>query len=417
MAIPTNVFSGSFTTALTAFFKTRYPQRTVELLLSDNMPTLSELKKSDELTGIQTIIPMQLDLPQGQSANLRNAIDNASPIFGKAWTITPTAGYGGMRLDARTLMAAKNDQGAFFKLREREYEGQIKMMGLELEKQLWGDGTASLGTLNADPGTATTFTLATAADAVGIHINESILFYDNDGTGGAPSTLRNGGRRLVTGVNFLTGVITVSAALDASLDSGDHVVREGNLNSVLTGIPAWIPASDPTDTLFGVARTLYPQQLGGWRVDYQGSIEESAKKLDSIMRRVNQRPKTLWLSYANWSRLEIELGARGYRMEDGGDGKFGRSTLVMTCPGGPVAVKCGPFVPETAGYMLDMDSWTLMSLGAVPHIVEDDGLTARVIGVASRDGSLAEDGIEIRLRQFTQLVCTNPFANGRFTIS
>ncbi len=89
----------------------------------------------------------------------------------------------------------------------------------------------------------------------------------------------------------------------------------------------------------------------------------------------------------------------------------------MTTPAGPVTVKAGPFVPDDAGFMLDMSTWKLMSLGEVPHLVQDDGLTARVIGVASRDGSLAEDGVELRWRAFMQLVCLNPFANGRFVIS
>lgn len=416
MTIATNVFSGSFTTSLTAFFKTRYPQRKVENLVTWEKPFLSALDRSDELTGIQTIVPMQLDIPQGLSASLRTAIDNDSPVYGKAWTITPASYYSGMRLDARTLMAAKNDQGAFFKLRERQYEGVIQSIGLNLEKYLWGDGSASIGQLQSDPGTATTFTVA-VADALNFHIGMKLRFYDNDGTGGIPGTERAGGTRTVSGVNFATGGITVSAAMDTATTTDDHVVRDGDVNTVLSGVQAWIPASDPTDTFFGLARTAHPQMLGGWRQSFLGSIEESAKALDSTMRRVNQNPKTLWLSYSNWSRLEIELGARGTRIEDGGTGKFNRPTLMMTGPGGPITVKAAPFVPENAGFLLDMSTWKLMSLGDVPHLVEDDGLTARVIGVASRDGSLAEDGIEIRLRYFAQLVCFNPFANGRFAIS
>jgi hypothetical protein len=73
-------------------------------------------------------------------------------------------------------------------------------------------------------------------------------------------------------------------------------------------------------------------------------------------------------------------------------------------------------VPENAGFLLDMSAWKLMTLGEVPHLVQDDGLTARVIGVASRDGSLAEDGVEIRWRSFMQLVCLNTFGQGRFEI-
>jgi hypothetical protein len=414
VAIPTNVFSGSFTTALTAFFKTRYPQREVENFMSWGNPFLSELTRSDELTGIETLIPMQLDLPQGMSVDIRKAIDNASPSVGRRWTVTTSEYYAGIRINAKTLMAARNDSGSFFRLKERELEGQLKGLGLEFEKHLWGNGSASLGTLASDPGTATTFTLDEPADALSMHQNEVIRFYAD--SSGLPGTERAGGTRTITGINYTTGVVTVSAALDAALGSGDHVCRDGDVNAVLKGVQGWIPASDPTDTWFGVARTAFPQMLGGWRQTYLGSIEETVKKLDSSLRRVNQRPKTLWLSYSNWARLEMELGARAVRQEDGGSAGFGRTSLVMTCPGGPVTIKSAPFCPENAGFLLDMSTWKLMSLGKVPHIVDDDGLTARVIGVASRDGSLAEDGIEIRYRAFPQLVCDCPFANGRVEI-
>jgi hypothetical protein len=419
LALNTNVFSGSFTTALTAFFKTRYPQRKVESLVAYEKPFLEALGRSDELTGIQTIIPMQLNLPQGVSASLRTAIDNSSPIYGKAWTITPAAYYGGMRIDARTLMAAKNDQGAFFRLKEREYEGILNTIGLDLEKYLWGAGTATLGLLSADPGTNTYFDVP-RADGIAFHVNQQLRFYAD--SSGSPGTERAGGARTVTGVNYAYSAtlarITVSAAMDAAVGSGDHVCRDGDVSAVLKGIPAWIPSADPGATsFFGVDRSGHPQMLGGWRQSYLGSIEETAKKLVSEMSRFSQRPKTLWLSYANWNRLEIELGARGMRTEDGGKGHFGRTSLLMSTPAGPVTVKAGPFVPDDAGFLLDMSTWKLMSLGSVPHLVEDDGLTARVVGVASRDGSLAEDGIEIRLRYFAQLVCLNPFANGRFAIS
>ncbi len=230
MSIAANVFSGSFTTALTSFFKTRYPQRKVENLVDYGKPFLEDLGRSDELTGIQTIIPMQLDVPQGLSVSLRTAIDNDSPVFGKNWTISPASYYMGMRLDAKTLMAAKNDQGAFFRLRERQYEGILDQFGLELEKHCWGAGTATLGNLTADPGTATSFTVSTA-DALAFHINMVVRFYA-DSTG-VPGTERAGGTRTVTGVNFSTGVITCSAAMDAALGSGDHVCRDGDVNATL----------------------------------------------------------------------------------------------------------------------------------------------------------------------------------------
>jgi hypothetical protein len=412
------VFSGGFTSALTAFFKTRYPQRKVEDLVTWDKPTLEAIGRSDELTGTQTIVPLQLDLPQGLSVDLRTAIDNDSPIYGKSWTITPSSYYVGARFDAKTLMAARNDQGAFFRIKERDLEGRLKMLGLEWEKHLWSAGTATLGRFTSDPGTNTYFEV-NHADALAMHVNMKVRFYAN--SSGVPGTERAGGTRTIIGINYMQSAtvarITVNAAMDAACGSDDHVCRDGDVNATMKGIPSWIPSTDPTDTFFGLARTGHPQMLGGWRVGYQGSIEETAKKLVEKLNRVRQTPKTLWLSYANWNRLEIELGARGIRHEDGGKGTFGRSALGMSTPSGPITVKAGPFVPDDAGFLLDMATWKILTLGAAPHLVEDDGLSARVIGVASRDGSLAEDGVEMRWRAFLQLVCYNPFANGRFAIN
>lgn len=415
MALATNVYSGSFTASLTPFFKTRYPQRKVERIVFDQ-PFLSSVERLDELEGMGTVVPLEVDLPQGISVSLPTAIDNASPSVGKAWTITPATYYGGMRIDARTMMGSRSDQGAFFKVKERDYEGILKSLGMAFEKHMWSNGSASFGTLSADPGTATTFTLAQPEDAINFHENMKIRFYA-DSTG-LPGTERAGGTRTVTGVNYSTGVITVSAALDAALGAGDHVVRDGDVNAVSKGVPSWIPTADPSSaSFFGVDRSLHPQKLAGWRQAWLGSIEETALKLDATMRRVSMKARVLWLSYSNWNRLSNELGARAYRPDNGEAAKFGRPSMSMLAPGGPIEIKAGPFVPETGGWLLNMETWKLMTLGAAPHIVEDDGLTWRVVGVADRDGSLAQDGVEMRLRAWMQLVCLNPFENGYLAIS
>ncbi len=39
----------------------------------------------------------------------------------------------------------------------------------------------------------------------------------------------------------------------------------------------------------------------------------------------------------------------------------------MSCPSGMVRVRAGAYVPEDAGFLLDMESWEIRSLGAVPH--------------------------------------------------
>lgn len=407
-------------TQYAAFIKDRFPQRQIDTLVNFGKPFLSALPKKDDLVGRYTYFPVETDQPQGIAHSLTGALNNVSSTAGIQFRLTRAKGYGLLTIDGETMIVTRDTEGAWFKAREREAKGMFDQLGQELEKFLWRDGTGSIGQLAADPGTGTTFTLATPADAIGFHEQMKIVFYDNDGTGNGPGTVRAGGSRTVTGVNYSTGVITVSAALDAALDASDHVVRYSggtaatDLNLEIAGVPAWIPASDPTDTFFNVARTLYPQKLGGHRQSWLGSIEETVKRLDSSIRRVNQRPKTLWLSYQNFHRLEVELGARAIRTEDGKQGVFNRASLMMASPGGGVEVKTGPYVPEGAGFLLDMSTWELHHAAGLPHVVQDDGNMAMRIGAGV--AASIEDSIEIRYRWLAQLLCTNPFANGRAEI-
>lgn len=413
MAITTSEMSA---TQIVAYFKVKYPQRVVDNLVEYDTAFWKDLKKTDDLEGITTRIPIQLDAPQGLSADIQAAMGNMTPSVGRAWQIEPAENYGGVRIDAKSMLASRNNKGAFFKLREREYESLMQQMGQRFEAQCWQTGSGKIGRVSGTPGTGTTFQLENIEDSINFHEGMTIRFYDglvSDPTEPDTADESPEGTRVVSAVNHDTGVITVSVALLGTVVDLDVVVRDGDLDSLATGVPKWIPAADPTDTLFGVARTNYPQMLGGHRGTWQGTIEETVKTLDAKIRRFNQKPKTLWLSYANFNRLDLELGARGMRMEDGKKGVFGRTRLMMSTPGGGCEVKCSPYCPEDTMFLLDMSSWEVHSLGALPHLVKDDGLSAVRVGF----GASAEDAIEIRVRAFWQLVCVNPFANGRAPIS
>lgn len=410
-----------------AFVKTRFPQREIESLVTFGKPFLSEVRKIDDLEGKQTEVPVETDHPQGLGSSLalltNTSANQITSSRGVRFAITRAKGYAMITLDGETLMAMRSNDGAYFRQREREVKNVLESLGQQLEMFLWRSGNASIGRVTSDPGTGTTFTLATVSDAINFHEGMYIQFYTD--SSGNPGSARTGGPYQVTAVNYDSGVITVGSSLNADIlssGSSDHVIRATNSGYIagtsIIGVPGWIPSSAPTDTLFGVARTNYPQKLGGHRQSWLGSIEETVKALDVKIRRVNQKPKTLWLSYANFNRLEQELGARGYRLEDGAEGKFGRPSLMMSSPGGGVTVKAGPYVPEDAGYLLDMSTWELHHLGGLPHIVEDDGNVAmRIQSMALGASASIEDGIEMRFRWMANLFCNNPFANGRAAIS
>lgn len=410
------------------FFKNRFPGRKLEDLCAYNKPFLSQTPKSDELTGVDTQIPIEFDAPQGLAPDIIRALTNASGSHGKRWVITPAEYFAGLYLDAKTMLASRNDEGAYFRAREHETQRLMEQLGQEFEKQLWRSGSGSIGTASNDATGGATITLVNVEDAINFHVGMALRAYTN--SGGEPNAeLTNVGIFYVQKVNEATGVLTCTsdAALTTPISfhadavAGMHLIRDGGagaagINNLVKGIPAWIPAADPSATLFfGVDRTPAPQKLAGHRQDWLGTIEETAKRLDARMRRVSQGGKELWLSYNNFSRLEIELGARAYRVEDGGQGKFGRVSLMMSTPGGGVTVKCGPYVPEDRMWLLDPKTWRILTLGGLPHVVQDDGNIA--VRVGGGVAASAANQIEIRFRAYWQLVCMNPYSNGTAPIS
>lgn len=413
-----------------AFVKTRFPQKEIESLVTFGKPFLESVRKIDDLVGKQTEVPVETDHPQGLGSSLallqNTSYNMLTSSRGVRWAITRAKGYGQLALDGETMMSMRSNDGSWFRQREREMKNLLEQFGQQFEQFMWKSGNASLGVLTADPGVDGASITVSTGNAINFHEGMAIDVYTD--SSGNPGTSRGSAPFIVSSVNYDTGVITCVNTSGAAADFpdacavGDHVIRYTNSGYIagtgIVGVPGWIPSSAPTDTLFGVARTNYPQKLGGHRQSWLGSIEETVKALDVKIRRVNQKPKTLWLSYANFNRLELELGARGIRMEDGGKGTFGRPSLMMSGPGGPVTVKAGPYCPEDAGYLLDMDTWELHHLGGLPHVIEDDGNVAmRIQSMALGATAGVADGIEIRFRWMANLFCTNPFANGRAAIS
>lgn len=430
MATGTNYTNASYS----AFVKKRFPQREIENLVAFEKPFLSTLPRKDDLDGNGTYIPVETDLPTGRGAQLGGTsglvtttstarIDGSK---GFAWQIQPALGYAMLKIDGVTMLAMRKDEGAFFRAREREIKNMLEAMGQNLEMLLWKGGNPSLGTVVTDPVTATSVVMS-AGSALNFHEGDEINWYAD--SSGIPdySTVRAGGADIVASVDYDTDTVTFTEALDTAIAAGDHAVRAldalyvtgaSGAQQQFCGVPAWILDSStvPSATFFGIDRsTKSRQKVAGHRQAFLGTIEETVKKLDSNIRRLNQTAMTLWLSYSNFNRLDLELGARGYRVE-GEAGKFGRPSLIMSSPGGAIKVKAGPYVPEDKGYLLADNTWELHTLSSVPHIIEDDGNVAlRVQNLGAAGG--IEDAVEIRFRWLAQLVCTKPMANGVFLIT
>jgi hypothetical protein len=359
-------------------------------------------------------------MPVGPASSFTRAQANVRSSKVARWFLERKRYYGFMTIDAEAIYASKGREGAFLSVKEKEIRELVQYMGQEIGAHFWRDGSGVIGRTSTDPGTGTddvTITLTNPRDAINFHIGQILI---------ANSALSGGTNRAdayeVVGVNRGTGVITMDKTADSDVDdwaANDYIFVDGNhgtrggaaTNPMLTGVDAWIPASVPSTTLLGMTRTDDPTMKAGWRGTWEGTIEESAKKLCAEMGQYLYSPASaLWLSRYNWFRLEQELTSKNRKVMDARSTEyFGTPALALLTPEGEVPVMADPFCPDSSGYLLDHSSWELHHMKGLPHMITDDGLNAL--------RSSSEDSIEVRFRAYLEAVCFRPFTNGRFPIT
>ncbi len=395
--------------ALSAFFKEQFPDRKLLMMAERDKPFLTAVRKFDDLEGDGIHIPLDYGLAGGGSTDFDTAQRNSHSSKGVKWFISQNEYYEIVTLEALAMRASRSKRGAFLKAKAKEVKSHTEAVGQHLANVLWRNGSGAIGQIDTSGSTSDVFTLLNTEDVINFHQDQKLQAAAAETTGALNA---GGGEVTVAKVNYGTGAITVNDEDLAQLAASDFLFPSGNRNGQLTGVSGYIPASDPSSGetfMTAVDRSVNPVALAGWRQTWKGTIEESAKALDAKMRRFQSGDRTMFLSFDNWHRLEMEMGAKGIRDFDGGMAKLGFRSLGFPTPKGVVEVVADPFMVENAGYMFQMDTWELHHLDGLPHIVMDDGQQA-VRGANY-------DGIEMRIRYWAELACTAPIRNGRFTIS
>lgn len=405
-------------TALVEYFRRVYsmPERTNMSLRK--VPTLKNVPRDTKqlASGEAFYEIMDALKPASASHSFARGMTDYTPSKAYRWLVTgPKTMYG--RLTFQGLALAQAPGGSFLQLKSQEAERDNDYMMERLEKILWGDAAGDIGRIGAAGlgGSAATrvLTLSNAEDAYNFQWGQ--VLQANANRTGNSGTLRVDIYK-VTGVNYVTGVVTADRISGAGGDwaNNDYIYIAGDYDAASPGIPSFIPATDPTSTPFlGVDRSLFPNHLAGWRYDFQGSIEETIKFAFSKMGRfINTGAKkyAVCLSTSDWYTLEQELGARIVRDPDA-DQTFGTGAILVRTVFGVVPCIAVPVMTSGRGYILDFTTWKFHHLKGVPHIIDDDGNTFMRLPA---EGTGAGDGIEMRLRCWYHLTCTQPISNATF---
>ena len=174
--------------------------------------------------------------------------------------------YATIRITHPTIASTKNDAGAWAKVVSAEMEGIQRDLKNDFNRQYFGNGTGSLGTVASVSGQVITMDAGH-----NLKINMVLDIYNSalDTQDATDITVTAVSGNAVTVTGTLTGV-----------GDGDVVVRTGSLNQEMMGLVGIVDDGNEVATLQGISRSSYPE----WKstvVDAGGAL--TATTLDDAI--------------------------------------------------------------------------------------------------------------------------------------
>lgn len=395
-------------TTFAAALKQHYTNDMVENMVYKDNPLLALMPKYEQFGGENLKLPIKTGIPQGRSSNFATAQANKTNTQLRAFLLTRDRDYSLASIDNETIEASKGNSNAFMEAATTEIDGAIESATRSLAIAMYGTGSGTIGQVAAGS-TGTTFQLKNVEDVTNFEIGMELVVSVANGGGVVKS-----GSVTVVGVDRDNGVITVDplTAIDggSGVATDDFVFVEGDYDSKIKGLRAWIPDSAPTSTaFFGVDRTADSTRLGGIR--YDGSdepIEEALISAASRVAREGGKPDYCFMSYSKFADLEKALGSKVQYIDAHANAEIGFRGMLIHGPRGSIKVIADQNCPDDRAFMLSMSYWKLYSLGKCPKILDSDGLKFL------RESNA--DAVEVRVGYYAQLGCRAPGYNANIKL-
>lgn len=399
---------------VTQALKEHYKALTVKNMVYKDNPFLALVNKYEQFGGENMPIPTQYGISNRRSATFGTGqlLDTATSLA--RFVITRVKDYSFASITGETIKATEGSADAFLKYATLEIDGAIQSLTRSIAVGMYGDGTGKIGTFDAisavTDGVGRTIDLVNEEEVTNFEVGMVIRFAPDAATDVRQDTFT------ITAVNRDTGVLTGTIAnstggiltTDFLVQSGDYVSANDRLK--ISGLEAWIPSGTPTD-LFSVVRTADRTRLAG--VPFDGSsqpIEEALIGAASRLAREGGSPDVCFMDYTQFANLEKALGSKVvYDKVSSDDADIGFQALSIIGPKGPIKIVADQNCTPNVAYMLQMDTWTLNSLGAAPHILDLDG--NRMLREA------LNDAYEVRVGFYGNLSCNAPGYNSRVALA
>jgi hypothetical protein len=396
---------------MAAILKTIYPQGLPKDATYKDNPLLALMPKATDFYGEDAKAPLKYAPNAGRSSTFSTAQSNSSNVKNVAFRYTRNSDYAVARVTNELILASKNNSGAFISGLKQEIDSAQLNITNSAAQAMYGNGSGVIGQLAASTTLAsTTLPLRSPDDVVFFEVGYKIKLSATNGGGAVKA-----GVLTIVAIDRETGVLTVDANISTAIATAtvnDFISIEGDYDSKMKGLAAWVPQTAPTsgDNFFGVDRSLDVTRLAGFRGDLSSlPIEEALIQGGMKIGRDGGKIDHVFMSFQKYADLTKSLGSKVQYVDViAKDANIGFQGVKVNLGKSIATVIPDRNCPENQMKMLQLDSWKLHSLEGMPMILDMDGL--KMLRVSN------DDAAEIRVGYYAQIACNWPGANGSFLV-
>lgn len=395
--------ASSDSTALDAALKDYYTDEAVKDVAYEEGGTwFAMIPKLESFAGRKYVQPIQYSRPQGRSASFSKAQANKTASGYEAFEVTMASDFGTHSITRKVMLETRSDRGAFFRAQTREVDSMIATLTRSAAIALYRGGSGRIGVISGTP--TTTITLVEPEDIVNFEKGQTLTLAANETTGSERT-----GTMTVTGVDRDAGTFTVNALI-AGASASDSIFVEGDRNAKMTGLLGWLPTSAPSATaFFGVDRTADVTRLAGSRLTITNvPVVEAIRRMGAKLGREGAAPDMALASHQKYRDAELELENKVVYVTTNVTANVGFTGIKIVGARRPITLYADHNCPDANIPVLTKSSWKLVSMGPVPDLVDDDGVTML--------REVSASGFEVRAEYYANPCCDDPRANGMLTV-
>jgi hypothetical protein len=370
-----------------AIIKEQYTQSKVYWVAYKNNPEIAEVRNDTGWEGGSKIISIQTEAPTGAGSTIAIAQAAANPGAYHRFAVDRIEDFGVARVKGQALRAAGSNKGALIDLWKREMEGAILQNTRSAAINFWGTGTGLRGKVGSI--STNLLTLAEPTSATNFFVNMLVQASTTDGG----TLIASGATEQIAKISRRTGILTSTSANWTTnltgLAAGNFLYRNGDSPNngttmlMATGLQGWVPDTLTSALFWTKDRTvddtrLAGQPMDGANVSMQEIVLDAMANLEVDGADEDQSEIVAWMHPRARMNLVKELQGkvvvtRTEKPIPGSMAKVGFKKTTFETPLGEATVRSSINVPIDRCFVMRWGCVSFDSLGALPHIIDDDG--------------------------------------------